>query len=60
MLTPFTEYYRLLSFARQADGDFSYLWYDLHLTELIRWEGVKRVYTCVRATKYGGIDATTT
>jgi hypothetical protein len=28
----FTEYYRLLHFARQADGNFSYLWYGQRYT----------------------------
>ena len=31
-MKPFTEYYRLLNFARQAEGDFSYLWYGMRYT----------------------------
>lgn len=54
-MTPFTEYYRLLAFARTADGDFSYFWYDVRFTECLRWEGVKRKYICVNAKQYSAV-----
>jgi hypothetical protein len=50
-MTPFTEYYRLRSFAYQADGDFRYMWYSLKLTELVDRTGTKTKFTCVNANK---------
>jgi hypothetical protein len=50
-MEPFTEYYRLLAFARRADGSFGYYWYGNRFVEEISYEGVKRTYTCVSVKK---------
>lgn len=35
-MKPFTEYYRLISFAREhVQGDFSYYWYSNRFTETV-------------------------
>ena len=45
---PFTEYYRLRSFSLQADGSFSYWWFDLRFLEIIAYAGRSwRSRTCV-------------
>jgi hypothetical protein len=52
-MIPFTEYYKLRAFARNADGDFGYIWCGgSRFIELIRYDiRGEREYICESVNK---------